>query len=105
MIAASRASVHITAMLCLWSRREYGSWDRSRGGGEDVTEAWVSVVEALPFGGEASPFVGGSGEVLEFRMEPNSVAGSAGKAAEGSDGDRGVLKVSRMLGKECERAG
>lgn len=38
-------------------------------------------------------------------MEANSVAGSAGKAAEGSDGDRGVLKVSRMLGKECERVG
>lgn len=41
-MAASRArSVHITAMLRLRSRREYGSLRRSGKGVEDVPEALV----------------------------------------------------------------
>lgn len=70
MIAASSArSVHITAMLRLWSRREYGSLGRRDEGVDNVPEALVPVVEALPLGSEASPFGGGPGEVVTLELE------------------------------------
>lgn len=53
--------------LHLWSRSEYESWGRRGGGREDVSEAWIVAIEALPIGSEGSPFVGRSGEALDWK--------------------------------------
>lgn len=64
-------------------------------------------IGASALGSGADPFAGGSGDELplELEMEVSSVVRGSAKAARGSDvggGGVGVLRVSRMLGSECE---
>ena len=79
MAASMASSVHITAVLGVWWRKECGSCDRSGNGGNGAAEASRLVVEALPVGRDT---VGAPSSAREVRI---------------ANGERGQVNRSREV--------